>query len=221
MAGQGDITVLLRDAHDGRDGAVDELMDRVYADLERIALKHLSRRFGDKAGSVTLEPAALVNESFLRLIKQRKSYNNRSQFFAIATRVMLRVLVDYQRRQLTARRGGEHERISLPLDGRPDPAPAPGGSDSIGVESLTAALERLEALDARQAEVVKLRVVWGLEVRQIAHALGLSPSTVKRDWRFARAWLMDEVAHTGQGAQQAGPMTSAVTGRRVSRRRSP
>ncbi len=194
-----DITRLLKDLQDGRGGAMDDLMKSVYDDLRRVAERHLTERFGRGLPGVTMEPSALVNESFLKIIKQRNAYDNRGQFFAIATRVMLRVLVDYQRRQLTARRGGEHERISLSLDGRPDPAPAPGGSDSIGVESLTAALERLEALDPRQAEVVKLRVVWGLEVRQIAHALGLSPSTVKRDWRFARAWLMDEAAHPGHG----------------------
>ncbi len=191
----GDITVLLEEARAGRAGALDELMDRVYSDLERIALKHLSRRFGENARTVTLEPAALVNESFLRLIKQRKSYDNRGQFFAIATKLMLRVLVDYQRQQLAARRGGNLKRINLYLDGRPEPAATTGPAHSIAVEPLTAALERLEALDPRQAEVVKMRVVWGMEVREIAAALDLSPSTVKRDWRFARAWLLDEITH--------------------------
>ncbi len=185
--------MLLEAARTGREGALDELMDRVYSDLERIALKHLSRRFGDNARTVTLEPAALVNESFLRLIKQRKSYDNRGQFFAIATKLMLRVLVDYQRQQMAQRRGGNLKRISLYLDGRPEPAATAGPADSIAVEPLTAALERLEALDPRQAEVVKMRVVWGMEVREIAAALDLSLSTVKRDWRFARAWIIDEV----------------------------
>ena len=106
---------------------------------------------------------------------------------------MLRVLVDYQRQQMAARRGGKLKRISLNLDGRPEPAAAPGPADSIAVEPLTTLLERLEALDPRQAEVVRMRVVWGMEVREIAAALGLSPSTVKRDWRFARAWLIDQV----------------------------
>ncbi len=186
--------MLLEEARTGRAGALDELMERVYSDLERIALKHLSRRFGENARSVTLEPAALVNESFLRLVKQRKSYDNRGQFFAIATKLMLRVLVDYQRQQMAARRGGDLKRISLYLDGRPDRRLHPGPAEWIAVEPLTTALERLETLDPRQAEVVKMRVVWGMEVQEIAAALNLSPSTVKRDWRFARAWLMDEVA---------------------------
>jgi len=189
----GDITVLIEEAHAGREGALDELMLRVYSDLERIAIKHLSRRLGANARTATLEPAALVNESFLRLIKQRKSYDNRGQFFAIATKLMLRVLVDYQRQQMAQRRGGNLKRISLYLDGRPDPAATPGPGDSIAVEPLTRVLERLEALDPRQAEVVKMRVVWGMKVQEIAAALDLSPSTVKRDWRFARAWIIDEV----------------------------
>ncbi len=192
MATPGDITLLLQEAHGGREGALDELMDLVYADLERIALSHLSRKFGERAGTVTLEPAALVNESFLRLIKQRNAYDNRGQFFAIATRLMLRVLLDYQRQRLAARRGGNRRRIQLSLDGQPGPTNGLGTAKEIEIESLVKALSRLEALDARQAEVVKMRVIWGLEVNEIAEALGMSPSTVKRDWRFAKAWLMDE-----------------------------
>ncbi len=194
MTTTGEITLLLRQVEAGRDGALDDLMKLVYGDLERIALGHLSRRFGERAAVVTLEPAALVNESFLRLIKQRKAYDNRGQFFAIATKVMLRVLIDYQRQRLAARRGGQIRRVALPLAGRPDPNPGPGRATQIEVEALTQALERLEALDSRQAEVVKMRVVWGFEINEIADALGTSASTVKRDWRFAKAWLMDEAA---------------------------
>ena len=194
MATTGEITLLLRQVEAGRDGALDDLMKLVYSDLERIALGHLSRRFGERAGVVTLEPAALVNESFLRLIKQRKAYDNRGHFFAIATKVMLRVLIDYQRQRLAARRGGSHRRVAISLDGQAHPNPGPGRAQQIEIEALTQALERLEALDSRQAEVVKMRVVWGLEINEIADALGTSASTVKRDWRFARAWLMEEAA---------------------------
>ena len=194
MVRSGDITVLLREIEVGRDGALDDLMDLVYQDLEHIALKHLSKRFGQRAKAVTMEPAALVNETFLRLIKQRKPYDNRGQFFAVATKVMLRVLVDYQRQRLAARRGGGRKRITLHLDGRPSPTSGPGKATQIEIECLVKSLERLETLDQRQAEVVKMRVVWGLDIKEIAHALGMSPSTVKRDWRFARAWLMDEQA---------------------------
>ncbi len=194
MANPGDITLLLRDAAVGRDGAMDELMDLVYEDLERIAFSQLSRLYGDRAKAVTLEPAALVNESYLRLIKQRKSYDNRGQFFAIVTKVMLRVLCDYQRRAVAAKRGGEVKRVALALDGRHDRGGDAVTDTRIEIEPLVRALDRLEALDARQAEVVKMRVVWGMEVGAIADALDMSPSTVKRDWRFARAWLMDEAS---------------------------
>ena len=92
-----DITLLLRKMEEGEAGALDQLMRVVYDDLERMAASHLRRQFGERMGQLTLEPAALVNESFLRLIKQRKAYDNRGQFFAIATKVMLRVLMDYRR----------------------------------------------------------------------------------------------------------------------------
>ncbi len=111
---------------------------------------------------------------------------------------MLRVLTDYQRQRMTDRRGGRRKRVELFLDARPDPAAGPGRAAPIEIESLKKALERLEGLDSRQADVVKMRVVWGLEIDEIAEALGLSASTVKRDWRFARAWLMDEAARMDQ-----------------------
>ncbi len=209
MVRPGDITILLRQAELGRAGALDELMDLVYRDLEGIALSHLSRRFGQKANVVTMEPAALVNETFLRLIKQRKTYDNRGQFFAVATKVMLRVLVDYQRQRLAARRGGGRKRITLFLDGRPGPAGDPAEATQIEIEGLVQALERLEALDPRQAEVVKMRVVWGLDIQEISEALGLSHSTVKRDWRFAKAWLMDETSRTEQGTPGTGETSSS------------
>ncbi len=209
MVRPGDITILLRQAEGGQAGALDELMDLVYRDLEGIALSHLSRRFGQRANVVTMEPAALVNETFLRLIKQRKTYDNRGQFFAVATKVMLRVLVDYQRHRLAARRGGGRKRITLFLDGRPSPTRGPGKATQIEIECLVQALERLEVLDPRQAEVVKLRVVWGLDIQEMADALGLSRSTVKRDWRFAKAWLMDETSRTEQRKPGTGVTSSS------------
>ncbi len=209
MVRPGDITILLREMEVGRAGALDELMELVYRDLEGIALSHLSRRFGQRANVVTMEPAALVNETFLRLIKQRKTFDNRGQFFAVATKVMLRVLVDYQRQRLAARRGGRRKRITLFLDGRPDPACGPAKATQIEIECLVQALERLEVLDPRQAEVVKMRVVWGLDMQEISEALGLSRSTVKRDWRFAKAWLMDETSRTEQGKPGTGVTSSS------------
>ena len=192
MADEGTITLLLAQVEDGREGAMDRLMEAVYGDLERVAQRHMAQRFGPDLPGVTLEPAALVNESFLRLIRQRTSYQNRRHFFAIATKVMLRVLTDYQRGRRAERRGGDLKRVALPLEG---PATNGGaGEQRIEVEGLTRALERLESLDPRKADVVRLRVVWGLEMGQVAEMLGISLATAERDWAFAKAWLAREAA---------------------------
>jgi RNA polymerase sigma factor (TIGR02999 family) len=188
----GEITVLLKEVEAGRDGAMDDLMEAVYEDLARVARGHLNRMFQGEAQATTLEPAALVNESFLKLILQRKGFDNRGHFFAVATRVMRRVLIDYRRRQNAAKRGGADAHITLPLDehqlaGACDPAGA------IEVEALASALDKLDELSPRRAEVVKMRIVWGFDVNQIAEQLEVSPSSVERDWRFAKAWLAEEV----------------------------
>jgi RNA polymerase sigma factor (TIGR02999 family) len=202
-----DITLLLEDAHAGRPGAMDRLMDAVYADLQRVAERHMAERFGRDLPGVTLEPAALVNESFMKLIRQRKRFDNRGQFFAIATRIMLRVLVDYQRRRLAQRRGGGLQRVTLSLA---DPAEAakagasPEPSPEIDVTALVTALDRLEALDVRKADVVKLRVVWGLEMKEVAHSLDVSLATVERDWAFAKAWLAREAARSDEPDEPDG-----------------
>jgi RNA polymerase sigma-70 factor (ECF subfamily) len=193
-----DITRLLHAVEDGRDGALDELMQAVYADLQGVAERHMAREFGRGLPGITMEPAALVNESFLRLIRQRKRFDNRGHFFAIATKVMLRVLVDYQRSRGAAKRGGGRKPITLSMEG---PQWANNRVDSDGrlieVGTLASALEKLERLDPRKADVVKMRVLWGLEMREIATSLGISLSTVERDWAFAKAWLARESAEAG------------------------
>ncbi len=198
MASVGELTLLLRQAEAGRAGALDELAALVHADLERMAHSYLRKQFGDRARSITLDTSALVNESFIKLIRQRAKYDNRGHFFAIATRMMLRVLIDYRRRRGAAKRGGADTHITLVLDehqieGRaPAPAPAPG-QDLIEVEHLATALNKLETRSRRKADVVRMRVIWGLDLGQIAESLDVSPSTVDRDWRFSKAWLAEEV----------------------------
>ena len=191
-----DITLMLQDVDAGKAGAMDRLMEAVYADLEGVAERHMAKHFGHGMAGVTLEPAALVNESFLRLIKQRNTYDNRGHFFAIATSVMLRVLTDYQRSRGAAKRGGHVEKVTLNLDCHAEPNMVSGGEASIEVGALVEALDRLETLDARKANVVKLRVVWGLEMQEIAGALAISLATVERDWSFAKAWLAREAQGT-------------------------
>ena len=186
------ITRLLRRVNDDADGAMDDLMSAVYEDLCRVAERHMVQEFGRGLPGITMEPSALVNESFLRIIKQRNTYDNRGQFFAIATKVMLRVLVDYQRRRGAAKRGGDRQRITLSLEKHAEPGRGPGPDTLIGVETLVDTLDDLEGLDKRKADVVKMKVVWGLTMPQIAESLDVSLATVERDWAFSKAWLARE-----------------------------
>ena len=192
MVAVGRITLLLSEVEHGREGALDELMALVYAELERMAQAYLRKHFGSRAKAITLEPAALVNESFLKLIQQRNRYDNSGHFFAIASRVMLRVLIDYRRRRDASRRGGRRTHITLVLDEH-QVAGRERQTAAIEVEQLGDALEKLEALNPRKADIVKMRVIWGLDLGQMAEALDVSTSTVSRDWRFAKAWLSETV----------------------------
>ena len=179
-----DITTLLGQAYEGREGAFDRVMERAYVDLRGLAEKHLKQRYGPECAGVTLEPAALVNETYLRLIRQRKRYDNRGQFFAIATRLMLRVLMDYHRSRSAAKRGGDQVRITL--SGIAAPAEA---VSAASIPDFVDALKELEKLDVRTAEVTQLRMIWGLTVHEVAVTLDVSERTVAREWRFARRWL--------------------------------
>jgi RNA polymerase sigma-70 factor, ECF subfamily len=182
------ITQLLEQAREGQPGALDEAVRLMYRDLERAAARFLSARYGPAWKGATLEPAALVNETWMQLIRQRSDFANRSHFLAIATRVMLRVLADYERGKHRQKRGGGQLRVSLS-----------GVSGEIAgngarMEAFAAALDEFERLDARAAEVARLRIVWGFAVGEIATSLAVSERTIARDLRFARAWLQDALA---------------------------
>lgn len=196
MATVAEITKLLNDAQKGRDGAMDELLRIVYAELEQVAANHLRRQFGANANQVTLEPAALVNESFLKLLHYREKYDSRGHFFSIATKTMLNVLLDYVRRRNAQKRGGKHKRVSFSIAA--DQVQAPDDrAVHVDLEPLAAALEELDRLDSRKADVVKMRILWGMTNEQVATSLGVSRPTVERDWRFAKAWLVEEVSASG------------------------
>ena len=196
-----EITRLLHAVDAGDDGALDALMQVVHRDLERVAQSHLRRRFGAQAAAITLEPAALVNESFLKLIRHRTRYDNRGHFFAVATKAMLHVLLDYCDQRNARKRGGDRTRVSFSIAERDAPDRGAAGREAaamhVGLHPLVEALERLEALDARKADVVKMRVVWAMTNDEIAESLGVSRPTIERDWRFAKAWLMEEAGATG------------------------
>lgn len=180
---------LLTQVEAGNKAAVDRLAAVVYDDLRHLAASYLRRRFGASARNISLEPTMLVHETYLRMVKQRKAFDSAGHFFAIATRVMLRVLTDYQREKGAAKRGAGQLRVTL--SDVVDHAAAPVAA---GPAELVDALEQLEALDPRGAEVVKLRVLWGLTVPEIAETLDVSPSTIEREWRFARRWLAAHLA---------------------------
>ena len=175
----GEVTRLLESWGAGDDAALDELMPLVYADLRTIAAGKLRGERPDH----TLQATALVNEAFLRLVDQdRIEWRSRAQFFALAARSMRRILVDHARRRRAGKRGGDPRRVLLD-DIQIAVAP------EVDVLELDDSLNRLEALDSRQARIVELRFFAGCTMEEIAEVLDISASTVKRQWRLARVWL--------------------------------
>jgi RNA polymerase sigma factor (TIGR02999 family) len=185
----GEITRLLRLADAGDLEARERLATQVYEDLERIAAGRLRQRYGRRADGLTLEPAALVNETFLRLLKAEHHGADRREFFALATTVMLNVLVDYQRRKSAEKRGGDRVRVTLSGIGG-----VPGGDDAFEVAALSDAFERLGRLNPRHADTLRLKLIWGFTNAEIGSIVNASVATVERDLKFARAWLSAELA---------------------------
>ena len=181
MADAGALTQMLARWEAGDRDALAELIPAVYDDLRRIAKHHLA---GERAGH-TLAPTALVNEVYLRLGNYDNiSWQNRAHFFAMASKIMRRVLVDYARKRHAAKRGGNESAVTL-LESRQ----ADGRVEEVDLIALDEALTKLEALDERQCQVVQMRYFGGLKNDEIATVLGVSVPTVKRDWAVARVWL--------------------------------
>lgn len=187
IEGRRDISALLAAWSDGDEQALSSLMPVVYAELRRIARQHLDhRRAGD-----TLESAAVANEAYLKLVRAGGiRCENRVHFLALCSQVIRRILVDHARGRGYAKRGGVVVRV--PLDDVLERAQARG----IEVIALDEALDSLARIDGRKSRVVELRYFGGLSVEETADALGISPETVKRDWKTAKAWLF--VALTGK-----------------------
>jgi RNA polymerase sigma factor (TIGR02999 family) len=181
----GDITRLLVAARRGDRGALDRVVSLVYDELRRLAHRRLAREGSDH----TLETGALVNEAYLKLAGlERIQWRDRLHFFGIAGGIMRRVLVDYAVRRRAGKRGGGWQRMEL------DRLQIAVGGRDEDLIALDEALERLAALDQRQARVVECRFFAGLSVADTAAALGISTATVKRDWTTARAWLHRDMA---------------------------
>lgn len=181
--GQGDVTVLLLAWREGGPEALDALAPVVYDELRRIARRHLSH---EKAN--TLQPTALVNEAFLRLINTKQvAWQDRVHFFAVAARLMRRILIDRARARHMQKRGSGAARVTM------DDGMLVAEDNAIDVLAVDEALEKLAAMDPRKAQVVEMRFFGGLGNDQIAFALGVSNDTVERDWKFAKSWLKKQL----------------------------
>jgi RNA polymerase sigma factor (TIGR02999 family) len=181
---QHQVTRLLADAGRGRREAWDQLAPLIFDELRKVAAAEMSR---ERAGH-TLQPTALVNEAYLKLVNLREAeFNSRTHFFGAAATVMRRILVDHARAKRAAKRGGGAERIDL------DDALLSFEERSTDVLGLDAALSKLAEMDAEHARIVELRFFGGLSVEETAIVLNTSASSVERGWRIARAWLMREI----------------------------
>lgn len=188
MEDQGDITRLFASAAEGNATAFEQAVELVYGELETMANRALRQRY-DGLHGITLEPAALVNETLLRLLPNHPEFANRRHFFAFASKVMRRALIDYQRARGRVKRGGDALRVTLTDLGAED-STAP----ETDAAQICEVLDQLEELDPRKCEVVQLKFFWGLEMGEIAGLLEISVATAERDWSFSRAWLAREFA---------------------------
>ena len=172
----------------GDEAALDQLIPLVHDELRQLAKRYMRRERGQRSAR-TLQTTALVNEAYLRLIDaQRVQWQNRAHFFAIAARLMRRILVDYARSQNYAKRGGGLPQVSL------DEAMTLAVGQAPDLVALDDALNELTRIDERKGHVIELRFFGGLSVEETAEVLKVSPDTVMRDWRLAKAWLLRELS---------------------------
>jgi RNA polymerase sigma factor (TIGR02999 family) len=184
----GDVSALLHAWSEGDVAARDRVMEVVYQELRRRAAAYLRR---ERAGH-TLQPTALVHEAFLRLVDQKAAaWQNRAQFFGVASQMMRRILVDRARARKTAKRSGQWARVAI------DESLAGHQPRDVDVLDLDAALTDLATFDPRKSQVAELKFFGGLTLEETGHLLGLSVATVEREWKVARAWLYARL--TGKG----------------------
>lgn len=182
-----EITALLIDWCNGDEIAFEQLLPIVYDELRRMARGYLRRQ---EAGH-TFQTTELIHEAYIKLAGQEKqSFRNRAHFFGVASCVMRHILVDHARSKHRKKRGGLAEKITL------DENLTTASNRSEEIIALDEALNRLAELDSRKAKVVEMKFFGGLTTEEIAEVLKVSTDTVKRDWRFARTWLLRELANT-------------------------
>lgn len=177
-------TQLLRAWATGDRGALERLTPRVYKELRRIAGNYMQN---ERPGR-TIQATALVHEAYLKLIDVKNvDWQHRAHFFAVSAQIMRRILLDRARRRVAAKRGGATPRVNL------DEVPDLASGRERGIIALDDALNALATVDSRKARVIELRFFGGLSVEETAEVLKVSPETVMRDWKLARAWLLAEL----------------------------
>ncbi len=178
------ITQILNELSLGNRVAFDQLMPLVYDELRRIAKRFMNQQ---NIGH-TLQTTELIHEAYLKLAdKEQQSWQNRSHFFGVAAQAMRHILVDYARAKQSQKRGGIQQQITL------DENAVVSKDNSDEIVALNEALENLSKLDERKVKVVEMKFFGGLTMEEIAEVLQISPETVKRDWKFARTWLLREL----------------------------
>ena len=190
VAGQGQVTKLLQAWSQGDSSALNELTPLIYRELRKLARFHMAR----EAPGHTLQPTALINEAYLKLIDIREpDWKGRRHFFAAASQIMRRVLVDYARKKRSVKRGREAKRVpfeeAIALPART--------TASVDIVAFDEALTRLSAIDSRKAQVVEFWFFAGMTVEEIAKAMDIGASTVHRDLEFAKVWLAREIGSIG------------------------
>jgi RNA polymerase sigma factor (TIGR02999 family) len=184
MTSRPDVTVLLKQAHNGDENALNELLPLVYDELRRVASNQLRNERSDH----TLQATALVHEAYLRLLEQKEvDWQNRVHFFSIAAEMMRRILVNYAIQRNAKKRGDGAAKLEL------DEAISFSKEREIDLVVLDETLNELAKFDPGQARIVELRFFAGLTIEETAQAIGVSDSTVKREWRSAKAWIMGKM----------------------------
>ncbi len=183
------ITQLLIDWNNGNEFALEQLIPLVYEELRQMAKRYMRRQPSEH----TFQTTELIHEAYLKLAKSdENNYQNRAHFFGIAAQAMRHILVDYARSKQSKKRGGFQQRITL------DETALISSKRSDEMLVLDDALKRLTTLDERKSKVVELKYFGGLTNEEVAAFLKISPETVKRDWRFARTWLLREMSENSE-----------------------
>ncbi|HNQ14286.1 MAG TPA: sigma-70 family RNA polymerase sigma factor [Pyrinomonadaceae bacterium] len=183
--GANQITALLIDWSKGDQTALEQLMPLVYDELRQMAHRYMRRQHSGH----TFQTTELIHEAYLKIAKHEDpNWKNRAHFFGVASKAMRHILVDYARSKQTQKRGGWQERVTL------SGTPALAGNQAKEIIALDEALKTLATLDERKSRIVELKYFGGITNDEIAEVLKISTETVKRDWRFARTWLLRELS---------------------------